>query len=172
VHQLAEPPVSQASQLSSVSLSREYAGLPSRRVVPVWALGIAAGALALLGLVGVLGAVKLGGRKDGAPEREPGAKAVAAEPMIPVPSPTPEPSAPAVAPSAEPPLPTPTALPPKTPTARPTTHPTSAPRPTFTARPTATATFSAQPPATAAKSCDPPYTLDAQGHKKWKPECL
>jgi serine/threonine-protein kinase len=171
VHQLAEPPVSQASQLSSVSLSREYAGLPSRRVVPVWALGIVAGALALVGLVGVLGAVKLGGRKDDAPEHEPGAKALAAEPMIPVPSPTPEPSAPAVAPSAEP-LPTPTALPPKTPTARPTTQPTSAPRPTLTARPTATATASAKPPATAAKSCDPPYTLDAQGHKKWKPECL
>jgi len=37
--------------------------------------------------------------------------------------------------------------------------------------PVAPSTAPVAPP-NAAKNCDPPFTLDSDGHKKWKPECL
>ena len=40
------------------------------------------------------------------------------------------------------------------------------------ARPAVTTTSAPQKPANAANGCDPPFTIDAQGHKRYKRECL
>jgi serine/threonine-protein kinase len=167
-HPLAEPPVSQPSQLSSISsLSREHAGLPQRRRVPVWAFGVAGAAVLLLGIAGVIGAV--GMRSGGNEAKHEPAKSI--DPL-PVPPPIREPTAPATAPSAQPTA----SPPPAAPSA--SAKPVSPPVTHATVRPPSTAAKPPPPPppptatATAKKSCDPPFTLDAQGHKKWKPECL
>ena len=154
----AEPPVSQASQLSSISVSKS--AQPSRSRVGVAVALVALGAL-LAG--GVATAVALRGHGDGAASAEPRSAgsgvAVAA---------TPPPSAVPVAPTAS----AITATPPATATASTTDTATeTAPRPHAHPAP-----HHAAPPTTApaapTKDCDPPYTLDAKGHKIWKRECM
>ncbi|HEX4515079.1 MAG TPA: serine/threonine-protein kinase [Polyangiaceae bacterium] len=164
-HPAADPPVSQTSQLSSISVSREAPTVKPRRNLVI---GIAGGAMLVIGLI-VLLAVKLGHNSDDAHAGAAASDtthATATETTVPPPTTiaTIEPlatqaSAPATA--------TATATATAAATA---TH--ASPRHTSTSvappPPTATATATA----TSSKNCDPPYTLDAKGHKIWKRECM
>jgi len=163
-HPAADPPVSQASQLSSISVSREASSAKKpRRNLAIAIAGIAT----LVGVIIVL-AFKLGHNKTddartGSPPPET-THATATETATAPPPPT------VVATATQAPTPTVTAT--ATATAN-TGH--------INIRHTSTAAYTAAPPpptatatatATSSKNCDPPYTLDAKGHKIWKRECM
>jgi len=155
----ADPPVSQASQLSSISVSKSAVPLRSRTPVLV------AAAIAVASLLGiVLFVALLHGRTPAETVAAPSAPGASRDPAIP-------PVPPDTTPAANAPQ---TAAPPATATA--TESAAAPPTPTHThghvvihypPHPTATA---APPPHP--KNCDPPYTLDSNGHKLWKPECI
>ena len=164
-HPAADPPVSQASQLSSISVSRETSAAKKPRRNLVIAI---AGAATLFGALIVFLTLKLGHKtEDARPATTTDTpRATATETIAPPPPPTTAPTATqAVAPAA-------TATVTATATA---TAAHTAPRHTTTSvapPPTATATVTATAAATSSKNCDPPYTLDAKGHKIWKRECM
>jgi hypothetical protein len=162
VQRSVDLPVSQASQLSSISVSknREPVSRPKR----TW-LYVVAGLATLSGMLLVVAlashhtapsdsaASSLGSPPAMTREAPPPATTEAA----------PEPSM--TAPTATPP--TATAPPPAATVAAPaTTGGRTVPRVHHVS--TATGGTAAPPP----KNCDPPYTLDAKGHKLWKPECM
>ena len=165
----ADPPVSQASQLSSISVSRESA---PRRGAPWLLIGGLGAALLLATSIGIA-AIVLFAKK---------APPVTATTTV-------EPSHPSATTTA--------AVPPASASAAdtgvslatlpPTTAPDAGTKPIATgyhppvhatathatATATTTATVTAPPTVTKpATNCDPPYTLDSSGHKKWKPECM
>ncbi len=99
------------------------------------------------------------------------------------PAPVPPPSSPSVAaaPSAEPSGPGPAIVPPHP--ARPASpshagpphpaaSPSPSPSPSASPAPVPVPVPAAPPPAKPKPNCDPPYTLDADGHKHFKPECF
>ena len=161
VRPAADPPVSQASQMSSLSVSKES---PPQNRSTVLYVGLAGGAFLLLSLSILIGALALRGPRAaaGGAQVEPSTHPSAA--VAPLPTPVaPTAASAAIADSA-----TSTAA---APTAKPTARPTAGggTKPPVGVHPTATATATA---ATPTVNCDPPYTLDASGHKKWKPECM
>jgi serine/threonine-protein kinase len=145
------------AQLSSISVVRSRDSLPYERRAPLLIGAAAAGAVALAVLVFVLfvrrSDVVSASRAE--PLVEPARSVVVPTPLAPASAPPlAASSAPAVASSASAP---PIAL---EPSARPR------PAPPFTVRPVA------KPAPLPSRSCEPPYTLDAQGHRKYKEECL
>jgi serine/threonine-protein kinase len=157
----ADLPVSQASQLSSISVSRSVAGVPKAR----WGIIVAAASLAMLLGAFVVFRFMFAAPKTVAAHADESAKVAPAPPPPPSAVDT-TPIAPlAITASAPPTTPVVTPPPPTATVAsgghhRPPTNPTSA----ATTPPT-----TAPPPA---KNCDPPYTLDDKGHKIWKRECM
>ncbi len=161
VHAQADPPVSQASQLSSISLSRETGASKPKRAPLIAAL--AAAVATLVGVVIVL-LFNMRARPD--------AKTNATE----APTVSTAPAVTTTTPATTTPVVVVTTPPPPTTTAPPVTPP-----PTATIRRGRGGSTSTQvappppPPATttaAPKNCDPPYTLDEKGHKIWKRECM
>ncbi len=146
---IAEQPVSQASQLSSISVSKGVKPRASRDRTLVGA--VVAVVSLLVGAIVVLTIVLI---KHSSVREEP-VTASSSPPTVAAPPPTVTVTVTVTA----------TAPPPTATQAAPVvTHVAS--RPTATAAPpTATATAPA-------KNCDPPYTLDPRGHKIWKPECM
>jgi serine/threonine-protein kinase len=143
-------PVSQASQLSSLSVSKPVQPRASNRTL----IGVIIALLSLvLGGIVVFVVLVL---SRGAPT---------------VASPSPSASVAASAPPEQPLQPlvvaTATQAAPPPPTTTPTV--TVAPTPTRAPRRPEPPTVTAPPPQ---KNCDPPYTLDPRGHKIWKPECM
>jgi serine/threonine protein kinase len=152
---------------SKVTGSR-YTGmmtLPVDRKLPMLASG-----LGLLVLLVIMGVVLLGRGSAETPAMSSGAAALSASTgastttadLVPPPSPSDR-----VADTTDPP--------PSTTTAAPT--PTHTAQATHTARPPtpptqATTVKTAAPPPAPKKNCDPPYTLDANGRKKYKLECM
>ncbi len=167
---LADPPVSQASQLSSISVSGEIARprAPRRKVLLIAAIS------AIVAFVVIIGFVVKSGTKTAAVATDSKPVTTAAPLQPPVEGvtatigdvPTP-PIVPPVATTTTTAKATSTAMAAAPPHVRhpsqPTATATTAPPPTVA--PTVTAT-------PAAKNCDPPYTLDPQGHKIWKRECM
>ncbi len=160
------PPISQASQLSSISVSKSE--LPQqRRPQRTWLIAVAVGLLA--SIVTVVVVTSLRSDKTAAPISSDSAKPLPAETQS-----APQPSAqPTLAQEATPPV-TATATPAVTATATATAAVTNRIR-----RPPPPPTTVATPPpppppatTTATKNCDPPYTLDDKGHKLWKRECM
>jgi serine/threonine-protein kinase len=160
------------TQLSSVSASRPERPHQERERGRVGMLFIGAALCALLGVGAVLGLQRLVLSKPtavAAPGPSP-----APSPLPPAPSPLPPKEGPGVAieipstplqpASAPAPSPSPSQQAPAPPpaAARP------APRPIHGAP----APPPAPHPATEKLSCDPPYTVDAQGHRKYKVECF
>lgn len=138
-----EPP-SQSSQLSSISLSREAS--PRKRSAWItWAIPAAA-IVILLGALVVVRIVKTPAEATPLPSAS-----ITHEEPTPIATAT-EP------PHKAQPVVTTEAPPPASSTAKPAIK-----RPTVVTKPTATAP---------AQNCTPPYTLDDQGHKIWKKECL
>ncbi|MDB5215318.1 MAG: Serine/threonine-protein kinase Pkn6 [Myxococcaceae bacterium] len=154
---------------SKVTGSR-YTGtmaLPVDRKLPMLASG-----LGLLVLLVIMGVVLLGRGSAETPAMSSGAAALSASTVAstttadPVPPPSPsdrvadttDPTPTTTVATAAPP---PTHIPPATHTARPPTPPTQA-----------TTVKTAAPPPAPKKNCDPPYTLDANGRKKYKLECM
>jgi len=153
---MPDQPVSQASQMSSVSLSKSMHAPPrSRSLVAVIA------AIAALA-IGVVAAIAIASSRRTPPVS-------ATSPSVD----TAQPSA-SAATMSPPPLEIASALPPMTATTPPSATPTTpAPTTPAIARPQSPpphvhAAATAAPP----KNCDPPFTLDAHGHKIWKPECM
>ena len=151
VTSLPDPPVSTASQLSSISVSKS--ALPARSRTPL-----------LLTAVASVLALGVGGTVVGLMMHKAPAEAA--------PAPTshadPTPSASA---TVETPAASVSATPPATATV------TETATATVTATAVHTAHVHAPPPHPTAthapqKNCDPPYTLDEKGHKIWKPECM
>jgi serine/threonine-protein kinase len=175
----ADPPVSQASQMSSISVSRPGDASPPRRNTVLYA-GILGAAFLLLSVAILVGAFTLrsgtpstagaAGTATSEPKARPSATVAVTPPPSATVTATPQDTASGVAigdiPAARPTV-KPTAGSGTRPAVVTTAHPT-APVTTFPTAP-ATTTTVAPPPAV---NCDPPYTLDASGHKKWKPECL
>jgi serine/threonine-protein kinase len=162
VHPSADPPVSQASQLSSISVSREASAAKPRRNLAIAIAGVAA----LVGALIVLLVLKLGRKTEDARPATPSETTRATvDTTAPPPPPTITATATQTAPAT---TVTATATAPAVhATSRHTTSVVVAPPPaTTTAAPTATAA------ATSSKNCDPPYTLDSKGHKIWKRECM
>ncbi len=143
----ADQPVSQASQMSSVSLSKSITTRRSNRAVV--GAGVAIAALVIGGVT--VFAVTSSRHNDPAPVV---AASAASTPSAPLNA--------SVVPIATLAPTTPLATASVTATAT-AAAPTTRPQPT--SRPTVAATA-------APKNCDPPYTLDARGHKIWKPECM
>jgi serine/threonine-protein kinase len=149
---LEPPPHSQSSQLSSISLSKPGASLPPRRRTPWLFIGLGGTALLILIVVGLAAAFS----------SSPKTTSVAASSNAPSVTPT---ATIAVTSTVAPPATatdTATASVPVV-TAKPTA--TQRTKPVATVRPTATAT-------NPSSNCIPPYTLDSEGHKIWKKECL
>jgi serine/threonine-protein kinase len=163
VHPTADPPVSQASQLSSISVSREApASKPRRNLL----IAIVGGVTFFAALIIVL-AVKLGSKTEDAHTGPPPSDSTHAIAT----------TATATATATETVPPAITATAPQTAaatitaTAATATH--ASPRHTGTSvAPPVTATVTATAVATPSKNCDPPYTLDSKGHKIWKRECM
>jgi len=165
---LADPPVSQASQLSSISVSGEVARTPraSRRKI----LFVAA-IVALAGIILAVAFVVKGSAKSASAtattDSKPVTSAMAVAPVAPVES--------AALPIIDVPTPQATTT---TSSAKPTVATAVAvshlhhPQPTATTPPNVTAVPTATATTTVVKNCDPPYTLDPQGHKMWKRECM
>ena len=175
VRATADPPVSQASQMSSISVSKPGEPTPARRNNTVLYAGILGAAFLLLSLAILVGAFTLrsgtpstAGAATSDPKARPSATVAATPPPSATATATPQDTASGVAigdiPSAKP-----TAKPPTGSATRPPVVTTSHPTAPVTSFPTAPPTTTAAP---LAVNCDPPYTLDASGHKKWKPECL
>ncbi|AKU95243.1 Serine/threonine-protein kinase Pkn6 [Labilithrix luteola] len=161
------------SKMTGTALS-----LPVERRLPI--LASAAGVLVLLVIVGLVIAGKASSSTattepsghapsasmssaDVPPPTTPSASATSVLPADPIPppaSPTP--------PVAEPPKTAETAPPKPPPTAPTVTHPRPNPAP----KPTVTATATTPPAPAPKKNCDPPYTIDANGRKKYKLECM
>ncbi len=153
----ADPPVSQASQLSSISVSKPAVAPRSRTGIVAIAL------VALVAGAGVVTTIALRNRNPAQ-----------------APSPTPSSNASATSP---PPTSSVVETPPTTtlsaaapPTTKVAETASAPPEPTHHVVTTTTAHHHAtpQPSQTAApaKNCDPPYTLDDKGHKIWKRECI
>ena len=162
-HPAADPPVSQASQLSSISVAREATVSKPRRNLVI----AIAGAAALFGALLVMLILKLGHKTEESARPAPPTETTHAIEEATAPPPPTTTATQAVA--ATPPVTT-TATATATVTATAPVH--TSPRHTSTSvappPPTATATATA----TSSKNCDPPYTLDAKGHKIWKRECM
>jgi serine/threonine-protein kinase len=163
VHPSADPPVSQASQLSSISVSREASATKKPRRNLVIAI---AGAATLFGALIVFAVLKMGHKtEDARPAPTTDTRATTTETTAAPPPPT---TATTATQAVAPPM-TATVTATATATSHATARHTSVappppPPPATTVAPTATATSS--------KNCDPPYTLDAKGHKIWKRECM
>jgi serine/threonine-protein kinase len=154
---LEPPPQSQSSQLSSISLSKPGAqSMPPSRRMPWVAIVLGSGATLLFFAVIVAAALSSRSKATLAPRSAGTVTATVA--VTPPPAPT-ESFAPTATTMASAPA-----------TASATTKTTAVavgrPRPPPTVKTTAAA------PANASANCNPPYTLDAEGHKIWKKECL
>ena len=154
----ADPPIPQASQLSSISLSRETSPAKPKRGLLVAAIAT------LAALVGVLIIVLLSMKTR--TEVKPTATespTVSVAPAVTVTATAAAASTVAVAATTTPPAST---TPPAVTTSPPIKHGHGGT--------TSTQAVTAPPPpaTTAPKNCDPPYTLDAKGHKIWKRECM
>ena len=150
-------PVSQASQLSSVSISRTQRPPPADRRVPVVVAASAAGALLVFALG--LAAMRVWRGSEGSASAVATSAAPVATSAAPVATPTATTTTATASATATASVATPTPSASASPSAKPTHAATAKPPP-------------AAPLATATAGCDPPYALDAQGHKKWKPECI
>jgi serine/threonine-protein kinase len=151
------PPQSQSSQLSSISLSRSGIpdAMPPRRFP--W-IAVAVGGTAAL----LLFAIALGTAFSGKSKADIQAAPTAAAPPPVVSTAAADPQTTATAPPTSQPIETAAAA---VTTATPTAKPTVKKPPVVVApRPTGTSNASA--------NCNPPYTLDGEGHKIWKKECL
>jgi serine/threonine-protein kinase len=156
---LADPPVSQASQLSSISVSGEIARTPrasQRRIV------LLVSAMATLAMIVVAAFFIKSTRTTAAP-----ATLTSDKPQDAVKAPA-QPTAEAPSTTAEP-------IPPPSASVQVAAATTTTTGPTRVRHTQSTAV--AQPPPTVSappvvKNCDPPYTLDSQGHKMWKRECM
>jgi serine/threonine-protein kinase len=151
-------PVSQRSQLSSISVSRTGRPPPERRTTLFVAIGAAA--FLLLVLVAVVGKVIARGSTATSLAPSTAPKAIDSATMAPATT--------AAATTTPTTITAPLAA--TSTSVKPVVPQTTVHAPATTARPTASPTTSAaQPPRT---GCDPPYAIDADGHKKWKPECI
>jgi serine/threonine protein kinase len=161
-------PVSQASQLSSISVSKS--AVPMRSRTPLFVgLGIAALSFAVVSFV------ILARRGVPASSPEPRAPDPTASAASTIPAPPPASAAATAPPAAQPSTAVATATVPPTSAsaaattvaAKPAAHATHTTHAAHTAHTAAPAPTAAHP-----KNCDPPYTLDDKGHKIWKPECM
>jgi serine/threonine-protein kinase len=168
-----EGPTTSTSAATTV-MPRDLAAAPAepRRgrsvVVIAGAVGLAAGLFAAVALLRT-GPASSTAPRSGDPEKEALAAAPVASAPAAQPSPSADPSAdPSAAPSAAPPRSTaaPTATSPQSAATDPPV-PTAPPKKLPTPVVTATAKPAAKP-----ADCDPPYTIDANGHKRYKRECL
>ncbi|HSQ63689.1 MAG TPA: protein kinase [Polyangiaceae bacterium] len=154
----ADSPVSQASQLSSISVSSSAVSARSRLGVVA---GVVVAALAGAAIAFTVAARTRATQASSPLARDPPAASDATSVAAPV--------------SATPPLTTAPSVPATPPnTASATGTAAASDQPLVHAAPghhmAAPAITSATPPP--AKNCDPPYALDAKGHKIWKRECM
>ncbi len=165
--QLADPPVSQASQLSSISVSGEVRKSKPRSARNII---IAAAVAFVLGATLVVAFAIKNSKSVAATDKIDIKSAAPTQPTQPeavIPTPVAAASTVAMATSDTALQPTATAQATATNVRRPHTQPT-----TTSTAPTQTAAATVAPTATAVKNCDPPYTLDSRGHKIWKRECM
>ncbi len=157
--QPADPPVSQSSQLSSISVSKSGEPYPpprSRRtIVAVALIALLIGGTFVTAIVIAARSKATNTTSVAAPP--PPDTAIASPASVSIPTPTA--STPTIATFA------PTAT--TSPTHAPTHHPIATQTAAVVVAPTATATAT-----TPQKNCDPPYTLDDKGRKMWKRECM
>ena len=149
-------PDSQVSAISALARPEQESPSSMRRVAPI------AVAVILLVVIAGVGAILLGKRAPAA--TEPLANASASTPPTATPSVTPTAparSAPEVTASSSAPAPSASTATAATATARPTGHATTKPTATTTATTTG-----------ASDDCAVPYTIDAQGNKVYKRQCL
>ncbi len=163
VHPTADPPVSQASQLSSISVSREApASKPRRNLLIAIASGVT-----FVGAFIIFLAIKLGSKTEDAHSGPPPSDSTHATTTTTPTETTTVPPPPAITATAPQ-----TAAATTTAPAATATHTSPHHTSTSVAPPPVTATVTATAVATPSKNCDPPYTLDSKGHKIWKRECM
>ncbi|CAN5335561.1 hypothetical protein BH09MYX1_BH09MYX1_17280 [soil metagenome] len=174
----ADPPISQSSQLSSISVSRTGDPQPPRRGAPwLWIGGVGAAVL-LSASVLIAALLVFTNRQKPVALGDPShATATAPASASPVASSSASDEGTFIstlplsnADAGAKPAGTTSA------TGAHTAAHTGTAHPTTTAPQSATATATTSTPTTVTKppspNCDPPYTLDASGHKKWKSECM